>query len=188
MGKSSNTSLVSIPKYLPRLDLRRFSTSLLFGVLHIMDYSSMIRWALSVSETMEAGANKILTHRRLSLAPLTALTFVEDRLYLASYTTPPSVDTLFPYPDQQTSRRSPSKRSARAPEGPSAVTTARSQIPPYYFSIDDSLLYNAFHHDFGPLHIGHLYRFAVQFHDILGAPENKNKPVVFWSKADARSK
>lgn len=109
-----------------------------------------------------------------------------DRLYLASYTTPPTEDTIFPYPDQQPARRSPSKRSARAGPGPVVVDKDRTQ--PYYFSVDDTLLYNAFHHDFGPLHIGHLYRFAVQFHDILGAPENKNRPVVFWSKADARSK
>ncbi|KAF8866501.1 putative tyrosine-protein phosphatase CDC14 [Acephala macrosclerotiorum] len=113
--------------------------------------------------------------------------YIPDRLYLASYTTPPSADTLFPYPDPPTSRRSPSKRSARV-DGPSAILSDRDRTPPCYFSIDDSLLYNAFHHDFGPLHIGHLYRFAVQFHDILGAPENKNRPVVFWSKADARSR
>jgi cell division cycle 14 len=122
----------------------------------------------------------------LSLVPYTWLTYT-DRLYLAAYTTPPSADTLFPYPDPPTSRRSPSKRSHRAVEGPSAVLSERDRTPPCYFSIDDTLLYNAFHHDFGPLHIGHLYRFAVQFHDILGAPENKNRPVVFWSKADARS-
>jgi hypothetical protein len=36
------------------------------------------------------------------------------------------------------------------------------------YGIDDTLLYNAFHADFGPLHIGHLYRFAVLFHEILG--------------------
>jgi cell division cycle 14 len=118
--------------------------------------------------------------------PYTWLTYT-DRLYLAAYTTPPSADTLFPYPDPPASRRSPSKRSHRAAEGPSAVLSERDRTPPCYFSIDDTLLYNAFHHDFGPLHIGHLYRFAVQFHDILGAPENKNRPVVFWSKADARS-
>lgn len=59
--------------------------------------------------------------------------------------------------------------------------------PPCYFTIDDTLLYNAFHHDFGPLHIGHLYRFAIRFHDILGAKENKDRPVVFWSAADPRS-
>ncbi len=58
---------------------------------------------------------------------------------------------------------------------------------PYYFTVDEALLYNAFHHDFGPLHIGHLYRFALYFHDILGAKENKDRPVVFWSKADPRS-
>jgi hypothetical protein len=117
--------------------------------------------------------------------PVHVLTFIKDRLYLASYTVPPTSDTVFPYPAQQT--RSPSKRSARAGNGPSAASSEKEQIPPYYFSVDDTLLYNAFHHDFGPLHIGHLYRFAVHFHDILGAPENKGKPVVFWSKADARS-
>lgn len=118
--------------------------------------------------------------------PYTALTILPDRLYLASYTSPPGPDTYFPYPDHKPSRRSPSKRSTRAVDGPEAVTK-REQNPPCYFSVDDTLLYNAFHHDFGPLHIGHLYRFAVQFHDILGAPENKGRPVVFWSKADARS-
>ncbi|RFU28776.1 hypothetical protein B7463_g7566, partial [Scytalidium lignicola] len=113
--------------------------------------------------------------------------YIPDRLYLASYTSPPTSETIFPYHVEQPSRRSPSKRSARHAEGPSAVHD-KDRHPPCYFSIDDTLLYNAFHHDFGPLHIGHLYRFAVQFHDILGAPENRVRPVVFWSKADARSR
>lgn len=156
-----------------------------------MDYRSMFEWASLVSSSEEENA---LVAKHASQQCLTTINnapshwlMYTDRLYLASYTTPPTQDTLFPYPDRQPSRRSPSKRSARAADGPSAVTD-RDRTPPYYFSIDDSLLYNAFHHDFGPLHIGHLYRFAVQFHDILGAPENKDKPVVFWSKADARSK
>jgi hypothetical protein len=119
--------------------------------------------------------------------PFASLTYVQDRLYLASYTSPPGPETYFPYPEQKTHRRSPSKRSSRAVDGPVPIVS-ENQAPPCYFSIDDSLLYNAFHHDFGPLHIGHLYRFAVQFHDILGAPENKGRPVVFWSKADPRSK
>jgi hypothetical protein len=62
-----------------------------------------------------------------------------------------------------------------------------TQKQPFYFTVDDTLLYNAFHHDFGPLHIGHLYRFALQFHEILGAEENKDRPIVFWSRADPRS-
>lgn len=148
-----------------------------------MDNSATLKWAISVAHD---SARIPLTDPNKHIAPFIVLTWLPDRLYLASYTTPPNEDTLFPYPEAQPSRRSPTKRSARAVDGPSAVSE-KSRIPPYYFSIDDSLLYNAFHHDFGPLHIGHLYRFAVQFHDILGAPENKNKPVVFWSKADARS-
>lgn len=149
----------------------------------------MVKWAASVSDSSDYLATIEIPKQRSSQnKPFTLLMYAPDRLYLASYTTPPSVDTLFPYPVQQPHRRSPSKRSARAAEGPAAVVSDRDRTPPYYFSIDDTLLYNAFHHDFGPLHIGHLYRFAVQFHDILGAPENLNKPVVFWSKADARSK
>lgn len=150
------------------------------------DIDASIEWTTMIPDRVESGAIAIPKPRIALLVPFTWLIYT-DRLYLASYTTPPTADTLFPYPDPQPSRRSPNKRSARAGEGPSAVVSERDRIPPCYFSIDDSLLYNAFHHDFGPLHIGHLYRFAVQFHDILGAPENKNKPVVFWSKADARS-
>jgi cell division cycle 14 len=33
-----------------------------------------------------------------------------------------------------------------------------------------------------------LYRFALQFHEVLAAKENKDRPVVFWSMADPRSK
>ena len=115
--------------------------------------------------------------------PVTLLTYA-DKLYLASYINPPTADTLFPYPEPPV--RSPSKRSRLADVATPAPRPPHKQ--PYYFTVDDSLLYNAFHHDFGPLHIGHLYRFALEFHDILGAKENKDRPVVFWSRADPRSR
>lgn len=54
--------------------------------------------------------------------------------------------------------------------------------------MDDTLFYNAFHADFGPYHIGHLYRFAVHFHEILGDPANSDRAVVFYSKTDSRSR
>jgi len=108
----------------------------------------------------------------------------KDRLYLASYTHTPDESTPFPYPAAKQSR-SPSKRSVRAQPGPQAAP--QSGPPPIYFSIDRSLLYNAFHADFGPLHIGHLYRFAVQLHDVLSQQDADNRPVVFWSHADSRS-
>ncbi|KAI9759534.1 MAG: hypothetical protein M4579_002293 [Chaenotheca gracillima] len=110
--------------------------------------------------------------------------YIQDRLYLASYTHAPNEQTPFPYPTNQS--RSPSKRSSRC-QTPSASRGPKVH-PPVYFSMDDSLLYNAFHHDFGPLHIGHLYRFAVYLHDLLGNPENEGRGVVFWSKADSRSR
>ncbi|KAK3300016.1 protein-tyrosine phosphatase-like protein [Chaetomium fimeti] len=109
--------------------------------------------------------------------------YIPDRLYLASYVETPDANTVFPYPDPPP--RSPSKRSQRSLESPAPT---HSQKQPYYFTVDDTLLYNAFHHDFGPLHIGHLYRFALQFHEILGAKENKDRPIVFWSRADPRSR
>ncbi|PNY27826.1 Tyrosine-protein phosphatase cdcA, partial [Tolypocladium capitatum] len=94
----------------------------------------------------------------------------------------PTADTPFPPPEAPVA---PRKRSQRAADG---AAPGGSRLPPCYFTVDDSLLYNAFHHDFGPLHIGHLYRFAILFHDILGAKENKDRPVVFWSAADPRSR
>lgn len=116
--------------------------------------------------------------------PVLLLTYSQDRLYLASYIHTPNEDTHFPYPEAPA--RSPTKRSQRAGHGPQAVQQPAYRQP-YYFSVDDTLLYNNFHHDFGPFHIGHLYRFALQFHEILGAKENKDRPVVFWSRADPRS-
>lgn len=112
--------------------------------------------------------------------PATALNYIPDRLYLASYLNPPTDDDLFPYPEAPAS---PRKRGQR---GPTPLAKS-NRTPPCYFTVDDTLLYNAFHHDFGPLHIGHLYRFAIQFHDVLGAKRNKDRPIVFWSAADPRS-
>lgn len=57
-----------------------------------------------------------------------------------------------------------------------------------YFSIDDDLLYHAFYHDFGPLHIGHLYRFAVILHDVLGSEANAGKAVCLYSRANPRDR
>jgi cell division cycle 14 len=51
--------------------------------------------------------------------------------------------------------------------------------------MDTTLTYNAFHADFGPLHIGHLYRFAITLHEVLS--DNPGKIIVFWSAADSRS-
>ncbi|KAJ6141209.1 Tyrosine-protein phosphatase cdcA [Penicillium chermesinum] len=94
----------------------------------------------------------------------------------------PSSKTHFPYPLE--APKSPSKRARAQP--PTTPTTKRRS--PVYFTVDDTLLYNAFHADFGPLHIGHLYRFAVLFHEILGDPNNSDRPVVFYSKTDPRSR
>ncbi len=57
-----------------------------------------------------------------------------------------------------------------------------------YFTVEDALPYNAFHLDFGPLHIGHLYRFAVALHNILNDPKNSSKAVVFYSSSSAKAR
>ncbi|KAL3479198.1 protein-tyrosine phosphatase-like protein [Aspergillus californicus] len=112
--------------------------------------------------------------------------YIQDRLYLASYDHPPDAKTPFPYPAEQSkspskSQQSPSKRRAQA-------ASMSKKTTPVYFTVDDTLLYNSFHADFGPLHIGHLYRFAVHFHDLLGDPSNNDRAVVFYSRTDARSR
>jgi len=109
-----------------------------------------------------------------------------DRLYLASYTHAPTAHTPFPYPAK--ANKSPHKRSSSRAQGPTPTSDSTPLLRPTYFSIDKSLPYNAFHADFGPLHIGHLYRFAVMLHDVLGDSDTDARPVVFWSNADSRSK
>ncbi|KAL8902459.1 MAG: hypothetical protein Q9207_004699 [Kuettlingeria erythrocarpa] len=116
----------------------------------------------------------------------TIVEYITDRVYLASYTTPPGPDTPFPYP--ATTTKTPSKRSSKAQPGPVPVSRGPKVHPPVYFTIDDELLYNRFFADFGPLHIGHLYRFAVQLHEVLGDPANEDRGVVFWSRPDPRSR
>lgn len=141
-----------------------------------------IQGATTLASTTSTYGHSLMTE---SIANMHVLPYT-DRLYLASYTHPPDENTPFPYPSKPAAR-SPTKRSSRAQSGPQAVYNEGPKLPPFYFSIDRSLLYNAFHADFGPLHIGHLYRFAVQLHDVLGHPDNENRAVVFWSNADSRS-
>lgn len=57
-----------------------------------------------------------------------------------------------------------------------------------YFSVQDSLPYNSFHLDFGPLHMGTLYRFAVILHNILNEPLNKEKAVIFYSSTSPKER
>jgi len=57
-----------------------------------------------------------------------------------------------------------------------------------YLTVDDTLPYNNFHHDFGPINIAGLFRFAVIFHDVLGQRENQGKEVVFYSYTDPCSR
>ncbi|KAF4552630.1 Tyrosine-protein phosphatase cdcA-like protein [Elsinoe fawcettii] len=121
-----------------------------------------------------------------SLAGMTAsygqvIEYIPDRIFLASYTHPPNEHTPFPWPKSQ---KSPSKRSSKL-SGP-AAEEEMVDLAPVYFSIDKYLMYNAFHADFGPLHIGHLYRYAVMLHDLLGSAEAEKRPIVFWSGADSR--
>ncbi|KAK7509783.1 tyrosine-protein phosphatase CDC14 [Phyllosticta citriasiana] len=125
-------------------------------------------------------------HRNSAQSYGQVIEYIQDRLYLASYSHPPNAHTPFPYP-QPKDRKSPSKRSSRAQQS-TAASKPNLSPPPVYFSVDRRLLYNAFHADFGPLHIGHLYRFAVLLHEVLAAPKNEDRPVVFWCHADSRSR
>ncbi|KAL8942595.1 MAG: hypothetical protein Q9216_001577 [Gyalolechia sp. 2 TL-2023] len=89
---------------------------------------------------------------------------------------------------QTIATKAQSKRSSKSQNAVTPVATGPRIHPPAYFTVDDELLYNRFHADFGPLHIGHLYRFAVQLHEYLGDPANEERGVVFWSRPDARSR
>ncbi|KAF2397721.1 phosphatases II [Trichodelitschia bisporula] len=108
--------------------------------------------------------------------------YIAGRLYLGAYDKTPDERTPFLRPAPKV--RSPSKRSSRAV----AAAAAGKSDAPVYFTVDDKLTYNAFHHDFGPFHIGHLYRFAVSLHEVLALPENADRLICFWSHDDPKSR
>lgn len=58
----------------------------------------------------------------------------------------------------------------------------------HFFTIDDELIYNPFYHDFGPLNVSHLIRFAVIVHGIMGKHRQakKSKAIVLYSSTDIR--
>ncbi|EEB05087.1 Cdc14-like protein phosphatase Clp1/Flp1 [Schizosaccharomyces japonicus yFS275] len=60
----------------------------------------------------------------------------------------------------------------------------------HFFTIDNVLLYNPFFHDFGPLNVSHLIRFAVIVHGIMSRyrQAKKNKAIVLYSSTDSRSR
>lgn len=67
-------------------------------------------------------------------------------------------------------------------------TTPQDTSELVYFTVDDALVYNSFHLDFGPLHIGSLYRFAVVLHNILNEEANQGKAVVFYSSTSPKER
>ncbi len=153
-----------------------------------MDYQSVARWAmtacLSPNAKIAGQANeKASANDNVIVIPFSSLTVLPGRLYLASYTSPPTAETLFPYPDALDGSRPAKQRSS--PSKPRAPAKTRNAIQPCYFTIDKALLYNPFFLDFGPLHIGHLYRFAVHFNQPVD--ENDRRPILFWSMADPKS-
>ncbi|KAG8526828.1 uncharacterized protein KY384_008257 [Bacidia gigantensis] len=112
--------------------------------------------------------------------------YVQNRIYLAAYTHPPTADTPFPYP--RTPSHSPTKRSSKPSRPEPQGIPGPSIHPPCYFTIDNELIYNRFYADFGPLHIGHVYRFAVEINLLLAEPSNEDRALVLWSKPDSRSR
>ena len=111
---------------------------------------------------------------------------------MTSFSQPPTAQTpfIFPSSPEKASTASPTKRGRNKAKGGAATTSTPSDGKdgaPVYFSIDDLLLYNAFFADFGPLHIGHLYRFSVYLHNILADAAYEKRRIVLWSKDDSRS-
>lgn len=161
--------------------LRRLATNLRFQFpnLHLLHQRPLCITDKSSS------TYRVCFELALTLAPLCWLTSASDRIYLAAYTGVPDHNTPFPYP--ATPSRSPTKRSSRTPKKPASQPEPRVH-PPCYFSIDDELPYNRFHADFGPLHMGHLYRFSLLLNYLLSEPNNQNRAIVLWSRPDSRSR
>eukprot|EP01041_Mallomonas_annulata_P012018 gene12018-25180_t len=71
------------------------------------------------------------------------------------------------------------------------LTTSPSSIlmqRHHFFSIDQELVYWNFFYDFGPLNLGHLYRFCVMLNGKLADIKLKDKIIYFYSGSHAHKK
>lgn len=51
----------------------------------------------------------------------------------------------------------------------------------HFFSIDNEMIYWNFYLDFGPLNLGHVYRFNILLNKKLKDPKLKDKEIYFYS-------
>ena len=58
----------------------------------------------------------------------------------------------------------------------------------HFFSIDQELIYWNFFYDFGPLNLGHLYRFCLSLNSKLADVKLKDKIIYFYSGTHAHKK
>lgn len=60
-------------------------------------------------------------------------------------------------------------------------------VPPnskaIYFSTDSSLQYTPFFADFGPLHLGHTYKFCEQLDTLLTQSAVERRPVIYYASS-----
>ena len=64
-----------------------------------------------------------------------------------------------------------------------AATGEQDTKPIHYFSIDTEYVYWNFFLDFGPLNLGHLYRYCQKLNDKLVDPGLRDYIIVYYSSA-----
>ncbi|KAL7430048.1 hypothetical protein ACHAXH_001194 [Discostella pseudostelligera] len=64
------------------------------------------------------------------------------------------------------------------------TTKNKKKKPIHYFSIDNEFVYWNFFLDFGPLNLGHLYRFCALLHSKLNSPAYRNHIICYYSGAE----
>jgi len=57
-----------------------------------------------------------------------------------------------------------------------------------YFSVDDQLVYNPLHYDFGPVDLGKVYRFTQELLKVLNNPKFSHIPLVYYTKFDHKKR
>lgn len=64
------------------------------------------------------------------------------------------------------------------------TTKNKKKKPIHYFSIDNEFIYWNFFLDFGPLNLGHLYRFCALLHTKLTSPAYRDHIICYYSGAE----
>ncbi|EAU84309.2 phosphoprotein phosphatase [Coprinopsis cinerea okayama7 len=108
-----------------------------------------------------------------------------ERLYFTTFPHPPPTPNSLNRLASESGIQPPLRSRSR--EDPKACPKDED-VPYYFFTIDDQLLYLSFYKDWGPLNLAQVYKACILIHELLEDKELANHRLVLYSSSNPKRK